>query len=428
MAQGFFAFHSLGILGEVAVERIRSARDSVWLLDSDALIQALAISAPTGVAYTQCFRRLTSAGIRLFTLDHLAYEAWGHFLFARRVVQENGEDSPHVWWAAEGDTPYERSNQFLHGFVRWRDGGGAGGWAGYLVDAFGVATPTRPDMDSKIGSLGVEVISFPDWPGFSSERDYAEYDKYLHAIVQRRCQRGYEQQDEMDGDVYERAERKARPEAEASVVVLRERAGEFNILSKDQIRSHAWFISNTSILNLLVDGPRITWQPEAFLRFSDTLPMVSDGRDADQSFAVLLLSIAEGGVPLLAQDEIARVFRSTIDQSRLTLSQQHENYARVIEEKYGEPPDKVLARVAPTERPLAALQLANEAAERLSEQTTALAEGKRQAESEAKAAKSELRELDGFRKKLEAKKAKGKKNQRRQQSQKGKKNKRGKGR
>lgn len=428
MAQGFFAFHSLGIIGEVAVERIRSARDSVWLLDSDALIQVLALNAPTWAAYTQCVQRLESADIRIFTLDSLADEAWRHFVFAKVVVEKNGEDSHHVWLAANGETPYDRSNQFLHGFVRWREKGGVGGWDGYIVDVFGVTTPTRPCMVSKLNSLGIELVGFQDWPGFSPERDYAEQQDYVRKITQQQCQWRDEQQDEKDGEANQKAVDKAQPEAEASVVVLRERAGDFNILSKDRARPHAWFISNTSILNSLVNGPRITWHPEAFLRFSDALPIVSENRDSGQSFEALLFSIAEAGVPLLAQEEIASVFHATIDQSTLILSQQHENFSKVIEEKYCEPPDKVLARVTPTARPLAALQLALEAFERQSERVVELVKDKQQTESKDKASRAKLKEVERFRQKMEAKKAKGKKEHRRQQSQNGSKKKLGAGR
>ena len=66
--------------------------------------------------------------------------------------------------------------------------------------------------------------------------------------------------------------KKAKPEAEALIIVLRERSGDFYILSQPEHQSPAWFISHTSMLNALVtSASRITWQPEAFLRFAATV-------------------------------------------------------------------------------------------------------------------------------------------------------------
>ena len=43
VAQGFFSFHALGVFGDTALERLKDAKDTVWLIDSDAQIPALAL-------------------------------------------------------------------------------------------------------------------------------------------------------------------------------------------------------------------------------------------------------------------------------------------------------------------------------------------------------------------------------------------------
>ena len=47
VSQGFFAFHLLGVFGDAATERLKHAKDTVWLMDSSAQIPALAINSPS---------------------------------------------------------------------------------------------------------------------------------------------------------------------------------------------------------------------------------------------------------------------------------------------------------------------------------------------------------------------------------------------
>lgn len=67
ISQGFFAFHALGVFGEVAIERFKKAKESIWLVDSNIQIPALAFAAPTNPVFVDCFSRLRDAGIRLFS-------------------------------------------------------------------------------------------------------------------------------------------------------------------------------------------------------------------------------------------------------------------------------------------------------------------------------------------------------------------------
>jgi len=43
ISQGFFAFHVLGVFGDAAIERLNHAKETVWLVDSDTQIRALAL-------------------------------------------------------------------------------------------------------------------------------------------------------------------------------------------------------------------------------------------------------------------------------------------------------------------------------------------------------------------------------------------------
>lgn len=256
--------------------------------------------------------------------------------------------------------------------------------------------------------FGIEVIPFQDWPGFSDIEDLADREQYTGKIMQIR-EDSYQRID-YKGEILEiDLERKAKPEAEALIIVLRERKGNYYILSGKDQPSHSYFISGTSILNAIEKGEKITWQPDSFLRFASTLSPTIDSEAADEAFETLLWNLAQSGMSLLDEKEISRVFGVIIDQASLNILEQREMYAKTIEEKYGEPLESVMQRVKPMYRPLAAIQLAQEMAQ-VQEERAEREEKRADEESKrADAAEKKLKAVEHFRKKMEVKKAKKKK-------------------
>ena len=358
LAQGFFAFHSLGAFGEVAVERVASARSTVWLIDSNALIPALAVGASGHAAHLDAFARLRSFGVRTFTTDRLFDEARDHFAWAANFVRLNGQDSAYLVAAAFGQAPYRKSNQFLEGFENWQALGNANDWESYLFAAFGHREPSRQDLVATLARAGVEVVDLQVWPGFD-KADFEERDAYVGRISQVTQERlpaaAVLSPDELD--------RKALPEAEAYLIILRERAGSYRMHSHQAERSPAWFVSSTSVLNLVDESTRVTWQPEAFLSFAGTLFPADAKSTGSQAFDTLLVSIAQSGLVVVDEDSVLRTFGSSIDEETLKVADQRELYQATLAEKYGESLEDVLARVAPSSRAVAARQLVKEMAQ-----------------------------------------------------------------
>ena len=113
ISQGFFAFHGLGVFGDVAIERLKLAKESVWLLDSDTQIRVLAVGASVNMVYRECISRLRGNGLRFFTTASLSDETREHLWFANHVIEDNGPNSPYVFAAARGEAPFRKSNLFL---------------------------------------------------------------------------------------------------------------------------------------------------------------------------------------------------------------------------------------------------------------------------------------------------------------------------
>jgi hypothetical protein len=360
VSQGFFSFHALGLFGEAARERLNNAKQTVWLIDSSVQIPALAIAAPTSAMFRDVFTRLKAMGIRVFSTENIFDETREHYWFADKVIQENGVTSPLILAAALGQAPFRKANLFLEGFVRWQAAGNPADWDAYNVVAFGHTKPSKDNLREALFGIGIEVVPLENWPGYQNGDLQISAD-LTNSILEKWgtiLSSGHPGNSDMAVDLYE----KAQPEAEVMLVVEEERAGRYHIISEPGHSSPAWFISQTSMLNLVHDGPRITWQPEAFLRFASTLAPSTDVDSAARAFDVLLFAFTEAGVSLLDQKAIAAVFGGVIDQATISLEPLQKAYEETLAWKYGEDPQAILRRMPQQYRPLAALQIANEIA------------------------------------------------------------------
>ncbi|MBI2846366.1 MAG: SIR2 family protein [Chloroflexi bacterium] len=397
ISRGFFAFHALGVLGDVALERMKHAKETVWLIDSNVQIIALAVANIGNYVVRECLSRLRELGIRSFTTYNLFSETVDHLRFAESVVKLQGANSRDVMAAAKGDTPYRQSNEFLRGFISWQKAGNPCDWKAYLYKVIKSHEVNDKAVASALSEIGIETVPLQNWPGFS-QNDYSEISERTEEIRLKREQIP-RQRDTNTEDTAVDSERKAVPEGEASIVIKKERGGSYYILTSSPQQSDAWFISSTSILNLLGEGSRITWQPESFFQFASTLCRSTEAEEADKAFDTILLAVAESGVDLLDDETIKEVFGGVIDQAETSVKEQRELYSNDLESKYGEPPEVVLSRIAPMNRPLAALQFANEAAQI---ESTRREQAEKRAAIETKRAESaekELARIEKFRRK-----------------------------
>jgi hypothetical protein len=392
LSQGFFAFHALGVFGEAAKTRLEHARDTVWLVDSDVQIAALAIGSSTQPVFADCLGHLRRSGIRLFTTGNLFLETYGHLHFADAVIANRGADSLAIAAAARGQAPYRKSNAFLEGYIGWQDAGNPHDWNRYLFEISGARKLSGVNLKEVLESKGIEIVDFNNWPGCRDEH-FELRDRYTERIESKRRERGESLEDLSDLADYRR---KSEPEAESLVTVVKERSGDYHILSEVGKSSPSWFISHTSMLNTIESGSAITWQPEAFLAYANTLVHGGSPQDADRAFGLILWSLAQSGFNLLNDRTVAHVFGERIEQTTISIAEQKQLYQTNLEQKYGDPIETVIQRVNPIERPLAALQIANEIAQtekRKREQAEAIAA---KAEKKQNLQRQSLRKWKGF--------------------------------
>ena len=402
IAQGFFAFHTLGVYGDVALERLVHAKNTVWLIDSNVQIALLSLSSFTNTLFRECFNKLRQLGIRTFTTEKLFDEVWEHLYFAKKLIEKEGPNSPSALSAALGDIPYSRSNAFLEGFIYWQAAGNPCDWSLYLFDIFGQRTPTIRDVKKTLRSFGIEVISLQDWLGFE-QTDFAECDQYVERIAGRIL----EWVTDRDFDLFRDPFKKARPEAEALIIINKERNGKYYIMSEPGQESISWFISDTSILNI-IDQSRITWQPDDFARFIFTLVPIGDQTTATRAFELISFSIAQSGLSLISDQVISAVFGGIIDQTRINLTEQRQFYEEALASKYAESPEKVWERISPRYRITAGIQLAEERAQSEAERRIKAEKEREEAKKEVKTLKKDISKLEKYRKKVEKRRARSK--------------------
>lgn len=398
ISQGFFAFHALGVFGDAAILRLQQAKETVWLLDSDTQIRVLALGASANTVYRECVSRLRGSGLRFFTTASLSDETREHVWFANHVIEENGPNSPYVIAAARGEAPFRKSNLFLEGFIRWQSAGNPCNWGSYLYQIFGTYDYAEVDVKNALQKLGIEVIDLVTWPGFSDSH-YPEIEEYAHRIASIWDQ-AQEPQLAADPDLAVDPYKKAKPEAEAYNIIRREREGDYYIISKRGTKHPAWFISYTSILNIVESRNVITWQPQAFLSFASTICEVTEADLAEQAFERLVLGLAQSGLNFLDDDTIARVFGTVIDQARLDMEELRQVYEETLRSKYGEPVESVLARVPIPYYPIAVTQLAAEMAQVEAERRRIAEIQAKEATERAEQSEKQLKQLQKFRTKL----------------------------
>ena len=432
LCHGYFAFYALGVFGDSATARFQMAQSTVWLLDSDVQIQALALAEPTNAAVRRALGHLRGMGIRLFTLTSLFHETWAHLQFASILVHNHGPDAAEVIAGALGEAPYDKSNAFLQGFILWQEAGNRCSWESYMRDIFGVYSPTQEDVKRALEAIGVEIVALDVWPGFT-EPDFQEVERIRENIIGRRVElTGPAVESPEPDDWLDITRRRAKPEAEAFLVVRREVEGKYGILSGAGRSSEAYFVSHTSVLNTIEGTQRVTWRPEAFLGYTATLCRPLTEREAvDQSFETILVGVANSGLVLLDDASIGRVFSRVIENAKTSI--EYQDLSQVIRLKYGEDPAAVLERVRPRDALTAAVQLANEAVhlaedalEQAKADTEVLASKLSEKDAELRDANKQLSSVSRYIKKAEAKRLKHRQQSRTVGSKKSKKVKRNK--
>ena len=295
IAQGYFAFHALGAFGESSKQIYQEAKSTIWLIDSSAQIHGLANGSSLFRSFHDCFVNFKLLGVRLFTTYQLFHETFEHLIFANEEIAKYSPDHPYIYSAAQGESPYTKANVFLEGFIAWSGAGNTRNWNLYLKTIIGNDQLNEANVKKALLNIGIEVVELENWPGYSSEIQGEKTDQ-IDRIIEKMNEYGYFKSDDLIEDRETFLYNKASPEAEALIIVDKEREGVFNILCPTSAKKPAWFISDTSILNTINRSRKMTWQTSAFLRFALTVFPQSSNELYRSTFDSFLMDLSQAGV------------------------------------------------------------------------------------------------------------------------------------
>jgi len=392
LSQGFFAYHALGVFGDVAKGISDHAQESIWIIDSSMQISALALCSLCNSSIKKVFTKLKTLGIRLFTTYGLFHETFQHLLFANQVIRQN--ENHLTLAAATGQPPYKGRNEFIVGYLEWQIQSRKKDWNDYINEIFETESVNEKEVKEALTKIGIEVIDFKDWTGFNLDDDNIKID-YTEKIVKKKVVR-----DNMDYSEYCITQdendhyRKSSPEAEVCIIIEKERNGEYNIKNLEKKNKDAWFISNTSIINNAIEQ-KITWPTEAFIRFISSIANKpkENIEVTNESFEAILLSISQSGFNLINESKIKEIFGSVIDQSQFDIEEQKEIYRKNLGEKYSQPVENVLKSMNESSKMIASVQLKNELIQKLENEKKNAEERALTAETESKKIKSQLEDI-----------------------------------
>ena len=422
VAEGFLTYHALGVFGVVYNERMSQLASTVWLLDSNVLIHLVSEGYTAGVGVRECVKWLNQKHVQLYTTENLFKELMGHLKFAFKIIEDHGENSVQMMAAATGASPYHKSNAFLQGYLEVKARGGVGGWENHCLSVFNTTGLSTESVRDLLLRLGVEVLGFSDWPGFNEIRDYGMQQEYVHRIVER-CKTfpSFSGQHLNNNEVsFRDPYEKAKPESEALCIIKGERSGVLDVSSRGDRRA-AWFVSDTSLLNAVFDEDRVTWPPIAFEMHISSL--LNNAHSEDVAFSAVVEMVAQSGYAVISPESMFRSFSGLIDEETLSVERERCVLEENLSDKYSESPDKVLARLSPIDRPLAAQQLKTEALSEEVRRRRHADERAEKAEKKADENEKKLKKVSAFTLKQMAKKEEQAKRQKRKQKSGAKKNK-----
>jgi hypothetical protein len=113
-----------------------------------------------------------------------------------------------------------------------------------------------------------------------------------------------------------------------------------------------------------------------------------------------LWTIATSGANPISEQTIERVFGSVIDESSIIAGEEKQVYDEMLAQRYGESSETVLARIPPSRRAIAAIQLSNEIVQAQEERVASARAKEREASKRATEAEKQLGAVSRYKTKM----------------------------
>jgi hypothetical protein len=342
VSQGYFLYHLLGLDPKCYQIRKEIFQSTLWLCDSSVILPLLAIGCHNHDYAVELFQSLSNAKALLYTTPKLLQEAWEHFDWAIRFMEDFGAESPEFIRAALVKGSYKQ-NLFLDGYIILSADGRIGTFKDYVNLLFPNGEINRSLFDNIIVKAGISVSDVSDLKGFLPE-DWGRLEEAKEKIQEERKQRG----------IY-RSSLQVESEAEVWFLVKNLRSGKYSIDGLKDI-TKVYFISQSRIIDQVFQPNDVsTWTPEALYRYMTSLPGKETNPDLLQQ--CMLHEYYYAGVSFIDKNRYVRFFGPSIDAAKISYQKERASYIDELEERYTRNLDEGFEKTPDLEKPFFVAQM-----------------------------------------------------------------------
>ena len=336
ISQRYFLYHLLGLDPTCGETRRKIFHKTLWLCDSSVILPRIALGCHNHPHACELFRMLAAENALLYTTPKLLQEAWFHFNWALKFVEEHGSRSLELMRAALVKGSF-RQNLFLDGYIRSRADGSVGTFREYISHVCGGSRISRRAFEDQVAKLGLRVV---DW---SRSRGYGPVE--IGNVEQTK---GEIHTARVDRGTY-RSELQVEAEAEVSMLLSNLRSGSYEVHGRRDAE-HFYFVSQSLILDRVNrEDELLTWTPEALYRYLSSFP----GRQVDPDLLqqCMLNEYFYAGISFIGRRSYERFFGPSIDMSKVSFEREMSEYVRGQEDVYARQMTELFERTPDLEKP-----------------------------------------------------------------------------
>lgn len=311
LAQGFFAYHMLGLDPTGRELRHKLALNTVWILDSNVLMPLAALESQRWSVMNNLLERLQSLGITPITTPAFIDEAWGAFRWMRLQLQGVPDGFEMARLLEVVQRPDYTEDPFVDGYIM---GCASGRWASFseFVDAIGGHNVET--MTASLTGRGIRLVK----PFEECSRDESgEIPDITQRIVLERERLG----------TLRAGEPQAHAEAEALQLIRHIRENGFQG-TLDMKR--AFFVSTSRLLDSMYNGKDglLTWYPDTLYKHVQYL--AGDTLDPEVTFEAISTTYYSAGVNVIDEHAYLKYFKPAVTESSITLKREANNYVKAL--------------------------------------------------------------------------------------------------
>ncbi|MGO9588827.1 MAG: SIR2 family protein [Candidatus Acidiferrales bacterium] len=341
VSQGYFLYHLFGLDPSCAKIRREVFESTIWWCDSSTVIPLLAEGCGNHEYASDLFARLQNLRAHTLITGRLVREVLEHLAWAITFLQRERLQSPAVLEAATQKAGYKQ-NLFLDGYIRLSAVGKVGTFSEY-VELVAPHGATFVGIAEVLNDLGIRVINAEELVGFEPDDTRAVSELVFEITEERKKSATLRSGLQVDA------------EAEILHIIRNLRTGKYEPPFDGMELEHAYFLSQSRILDRIPPADPISWTPEVLYRYIISLP--GEQLDPDLLQSCMLQEYFRTGIVVIDKVRYERFFGPSIEIANTTYRQEKEKYLRELSTLSSSDLDEAFSRTPDLEKPFFVQQL-----------------------------------------------------------------------